>query len=127
MRTMTLLHNGRPRPLGVLVCDHPLESVRACLARRQLGHDGVLLIRPCAGVHTLGLRHELDIVFSRFDGAVLRCVRSLRPGRIAWARGADAAWEMSAGQALRLGIRVGDQLGVAWARLDHRETFSPAP
>lgn len=110
---MPLLLNGRPVGLRVLVCEQEAEAARGLRGRRHLGHDGLLLIRPCAAVHTLGMRYELDVVFSRADGRVLRCVRALRPARIAWCAGADAVWEMAAGQALRLGIRPGDRLEVA--------------
>jgi uncharacterized protein len=105
----TLIRNGRRLDTRVLIAESWLERARGLLGRR--GH--VLLIQPCAGVHTVGMRQRIDVVFSRADGTVIRCVRGLEPGRAAWAPLADAAWEMPAGHCSRLAIRVGDQLAVA--------------
>jgi uncharacterized protein len=112
MQSYPLLRNGRRMDARVLVCDSWLERARGLLFRRRVAHVQVLLIQPCAGIHTWGMRHRIDVVFSRADGTVLRCVRNLEPRRAAWAPRADAAWEMPAGHCSRLAIRVGDRLGL---------------
>src|SRR5688572_19373815 len=113
MQLMELLRNGRRLDARVLACETWFERVRGLLGRRLAGRNHVLLIRPCSGIHTLGMRYRIDVVFSRADGTVVRCVRGLRPGRVAWAESADEVWEMPAGQCSRLAIRVGDRLTVA--------------
>ncbi|MGH8309439.1 MAG: DUF192 domain-containing protein, partial [Steroidobacteraceae bacterium] len=110
VQLMALFRNGRPLDARVLACESWFERARGLLGRRLTGRNHVLLIRPCSGVHTVGMRYRIDVVFSRADGTVLRCVRGLEPGRAAWAHGADAAWEMPAGECARLAIRVGDRL-----------------
>jgi len=110
MQDLALIHNGRRLETRVLACEGILERLRGLIGRRPLRHDRVLLLRPCSGVHTLGMRYEIDVVFCRADGSVLRCVRGLPPGRATWHPGADAAWEMRSGQCTRLRIRVGDRL-----------------
>jgi uncharacterized protein len=112
MQIMALFRNGSRMDARVLACETWFERMRGLLGRRISGRNHVLLIRPCSGVHTLGMGYRIDVVFSRADGIVVRCVRGLRPGRAAWASGADAAWEMPAGQCSRLAIRVGDRLTV---------------
>ena len=112
MQLMTLFRNGRPLDARVLACETWFERARGLLGRRLAGRNHLLLIRPCSAVHTVGMGYRIDVVFSRADGTVLRCVRGLEPGRAAWTQGADAAWEMPAGQCAKLAIRVGDCLTV---------------
>lgn len=110
MQQATFVHNGVRHQTPVLVAESWLEKARGLLGRRA---GDVVLIQPCSAVHTVGMRHRIDVVFSRADGTVIRCVRGLEPGRAVWAPCADAAWEMPAGHCSRLAIRVGDQLAVA--------------
>jgi uncharacterized membrane protein (UPF0127 family) len=110
MQQATLMRNGIRQEVRVLIAESWLERARGLLGRRG-GH--VVLIQPCAGVHTVGMRRRIDVVFSRADGTVIRCVRGLEPGRAVWAPLADAVWEMPVGHCSRLAIRVGDQLAVA--------------
>jgi uncharacterized membrane protein (UPF0127 family) len=72
-----------------------------------------LQIRPCAAVHTFGMRRAIDVVFVDSLGRVLRVFAPLLPWRVAWARGASAAWELPAGTAAALGIAMGSQLQAA--------------
>jgi uncharacterized protein len=113
MQQGMLVRNGIRQATTVLVAETWFERVRGFLWHRAPRRSSVLLIQPCAGVHTVGMRHRIDVVFSRADGTVIRCVRGLEPGRAVWAPLADAAWEMPAGHCSRLAIRVGDQLAVA--------------
>jgi uncharacterized protein len=112
MQSCSLLRNGRRVDARVLVCESWLERARGLMLRRPGAPSHVLLIQPCSAIHTVGMRYRIDVVFSRADGTVLRCVRNLEPGRAAWAQRADAAWAMPAGQCSRLAIRVGDRLAV---------------
>ncbi|MCL2025082.1 MAG: DUF192 domain-containing protein [Coriobacteriia bacterium] len=43
-----------------------------------------LLLRPCRGVHTYGMKYALDIAFLNRDNEVLRVMRRVRPQRIVW-------------------------------------------
>ena len=68
---------------------------RGLLFRRRswLGCDGVLLLAPCRSVHTIGMRHEIDIAFVSSDGRVLRSERRVRPLRMLSCPGAVAVLE----------------------------------
>ena len=68
---------------------------RGLLLRRRgwLGCDGVLLLAPCRSVHTIGMRHEIDIAFVGGDGGVLRSERKVRPLRMLSCSGAVAVLE----------------------------------
>lgn len=86
------------------------SRLRGLLLRRPLAEDGseALLLSPCAGIHTIGMRYSLDVAFLDGHGAVLCIFECVRPWRGCWRRGAHAALELRAGAARRLGLAVGD-------------------
>ncbi len=53
-----------------------------------------LLIPRCAGVHTFGMRFELDLVFLDRHDRLLAVVPRVPPGRLVWRRGAAAVLEI---------------------------------
>ena len=92
-----------------------LAGDSAARKRGLLGRDGLpagaaLVIAPCGGVHTFGMRFRIDVIFAARDGKVLKIVHNLGPRRIALSLGAFAAIEMAAGEAARAGITAGDFL-----------------
>jgi tetratricopeptide (TPR) repeat protein len=66
-----------------------------------------LVLEHCASVHTCFMRFAIDVVFMDSGGRVLRVVPSLKPWRFAACPGARFAWELPAGESLRLTIRRG--------------------
>ena len=84
-------------------------------ARRRglLGRDtfeGVLVLRPCRHVHTVGMRFPIDVAFCAADGVVLRTC-TLRPHRLSpVVLRAAFAIEAAAGAFDRWKLRVGDRI-----------------
>jgi uncharacterized protein len=87
-----------------------LATTRAARRRGLLGRDGidgVLVLRPCRQVHTIGMRFPIDVAFCAADGRVLR-VATLRPRRVS-----RVVWrsrfvvEAAAGSFARWGVRRG--------------------
>jgi uncharacterized membrane protein (UPF0127 family) len=64
------------------------------LARGEAGPG--LLIPRCRGVHTFGMRFDLDLLFLDAEGAVVAERREVRPGRFARCPGAAAVLELPA-------------------------------
>jgi uncharacterized membrane protein (UPF0127 family) len=61
-----------------------------------------LLIPRCSGVHTFGMRFELDLFFLDRDGRTRSVRRRVSPRRFAWDRSAAAVLELpSEGRDLR--------------------------
>jgi uncharacterized membrane protein (UPF0127 family) len=75
--------NARSRLLGL-----------ARLSADQAGPG--LLIPGCAGVHTFGMRFDLDLVFLDAEERSLAIVRRLPPRRVTWHRRAAAVLELPA-------------------------------
>lgn len=87
----------RQRLIGLLGAD-PLPP----------GH--ALRLSPCRAVHTVGMRHAIDVVFVDEHGLVLAIRAPLRPWRATACFRARATLELQAGEVERLRIRLGDQV-----------------
>jgi len=100
---------------GEVLASAEEATTRAARRRGLLGRDslvGVLVLRPCRQVHSLGMRFPIDVIWCGGDGRVLRIV-ALKPQRISrpvW-RGRMVI-EAEHGAAARWGLRIGDELEV---------------
>jgi len=72
--------------------------------------DGVLLSDPLGMIHMFFMRFAIDAVFLTSDLRVVKVAHELKPWRVSRAGGARRILEIGAGEAERLGIRVGDRL-----------------
>jgi uncharacterized protein len=86
-------------------------------ARRKglLGRDGfgsscALILAPCAAIHTMFMRFDIDAVFVDDDGRAVKVVRKLVPWRIAADPTAHAVVEMPAGSLDAMDVAIGDRL-----------------
>lgn len=101
---------GAPIP-HVWSADTWWSRMRGLLARPALAEDGseALLIRPCASVHTIGMRYPLDLVFLAKGGLVLDWRENVRPLRAAICPKAIATIEFHGGALARLQPQKGEQ------------------
>ena len=113
MRRGRVLVNGEDRGVRGTRCENFVERARGLLGRTDLESAEALWISPCPGVHTLGMRYPIDVIFCDGDGRIVRIVESLGPGRVASARDARNTCEMLAGTARSLGLTPGDRLAFA--------------
>lgn len=73
-------------------------------------HGGMWLT-PCAGIHTIGMRFPIDVVFLDRRGMVRRIDVAVPPFRFRRAvRGTHSVLELPAGYTRRVQLRVGDRL-----------------
>ncbi len=111
MKTVSIQKNGEPL-LSVWNANRYFLRLRGLLGRTLEGTGG-LLLTPCNGIHTFGMRYEIDAVYLDKAGIVLRIDEALPRGR-AWSvqRGAYRVLELAGRHAERYGIHVGDKLEV---------------
>jgi len=89
------------------------ERALGLLSKKGLAETDVLWIVPCAGIHTCFMRFTIDVLFLNKDNAVLKVASEVVPWRFVFApRGTHSVIELSAGNALRSGIAVGDSLRI---------------
>ena len=84
--------------------------MKGLLGRASLDPDEGIWIEPAGSIHMWFMRFPIDVVFAAADGRVVKVVHGIRPWRMAGARGARVALELSAGAAARCGVEPGDHL-----------------
>lgn len=90
--------------------DRPWSRLRGLLGRTPLRpHAQALWLVPCGGIHTLGMRYALDVVFLDRAGRVLDWHEALVPWRMRQCRGARQTVELAAGSLVGLGLRHGEE------------------
>jgi hypothetical protein len=95
----------------VMLANTALTRLRGLIGRRGLAPGEALWLRPSSGVHTIGLRFAIDVVFLDRELRVVKLIENLRPFRLALPHlRAASVLEMSAHSIARLGLRVGDRL-----------------
>lgn len=91
------------QPLG------PFGRARGLLGTYEVGRGRGFLLRS-KQVHTIGMNYPIDVVHINRKGRIIR-VRTMKPGRVGpFILGSRWVLEMDAGEAERLGIRVGGRL-----------------
>ena len=91
----------------------PLTRLRGLLGRTKLDPGEGLLLRPCNGVHTWGMRFAIDVLFLDAQNRVIRLDPSLPPSRmVPWVRHSKQALELPAGTARAAGVVVGSRLRI---------------
>jgi hypothetical protein len=93
-----------------VLADRPFQRMRGLLGRQSLQPGDGLLLHPAPSIHTAFMRFPIDVVFLDRESVVLRVVHTLAPWRAASASGARSVLELTAGEAARRGVTVGDWL-----------------
>ena len=83
---------------------------KGLLGRTGLDASSALILAPCAAIHTMFMRFDIDAVFVDDDGRAVKVVRELSPWRIALDPTAHAVVELPAGSLREREVNVGDRL-----------------
>lgn len=82
---------------------------KGLLGRDGLGASCALILAPCAAIHTMFMRFDIDAVFVDDDGRAVKVVENLAPWRIAVQPFAHAVVELPGGSLSRR-VAIGDRL-----------------
>ena len=95
----------------VTVATRMVERGIGLLNRHRFEPGEALLITPCRGVHTWGMRFAIDVVTLDASGIVVDAVSSLGPWRIRLPRrGGDRVLELPEGSLVRTGTQRGHRI-----------------
>ncbi|TQE99848.1 MAG: DUF192 domain-containing protein [Spiribacter salinus] len=97
---------------------HEVRVARSFLSRLVglLGTDRLLdghglLIQPGGGIHTVGMKYAIDVMFLDAENTVLGIAAHVAPNRVRVApRGCASVLELNAGSTLRHGLVPGEQI-----------------
>lgn len=111
MKTSALYRGDRLLIGDVESAFSPVARMRGLLGRDRLGRDSALHIRPCACIHTMFMRFDIDIIFLAGDLTVVRIAENISPFRaVAGGRQARSAIELESGWFPWNELRVGDKV-----------------
>lgn len=89
------------------------ETRRRGLLRHERLEDGEgLLITPCEGVHTFGMKFPIDVLYLSKQRVVLKIRAEMPRRRMSFCLRAHSVLELPAGMAARTRTEAGDQLTV---------------
>jgi uncharacterized membrane protein (UPF0127 family) len=100
--------------------ENTFERVQGWLKRESVAEGEGLLIRPCASIHTLGMRFPIDVAFLDRGGRVVKLAHRVPPARLVWGpwKSLFMPWgfqvlELPAGSLEAAGIRVAQRLDIS--------------
>jgi hypothetical protein len=86
--------------------------LKGLLGTKSLPSGEALLIKPCNGIHTIGMRYAIDVLFISASWQVLKVVPEVAPMRGAVCFAAAMVLELPAGTVAEFGVSVGHQLTI---------------
>ena len=96
---------------NVIVAERLLERMRGLLGKRGLENGESLLIKPCKGVHTLGMRFPIDVIFLDSGNNILNMRENMPPNRISsLSLRTSMVLELQAGTISLAETRIGDRI-----------------
>lgn len=88
-----------------------LKRMKGLLFMDSLARGEALLIKPCKGIHTFGMKFVIDVIFLDKDNNIIAMKKALRPNRFTpiYLR-AVSALELPAGTIDNTSMSIGDRI-----------------
>ena len=97
--------------LTIIRADTWTTRLVGLLSVSSLSDAEAMLFEPGGGIHTVGMRFAIDVVYLDKDNKVLKIVAAMKPMRFPLAaKGTKAVLELSSGNANRTGIYLDQTL-----------------
>ena len=123
---MRAFNHTRQRSLAETgkVAIRPWERMRGLLGHSALLSNEGLLLMGTRGIHTIGMRFPIDVLFLNADGWVIHLIHSLKPFRISpIVKNSAMVLELPTGILAQTGTQVGDWIGLTLTDLSTRQTI----
>jgi len=103
--------------LGVRVASTPFSRLRGLIGQMRMRSDEAVWVVPSHGVHTIGLRFPIDVLYLDRSKTVVHAIENLSPQRIPALKWKCASvLQLPARSIFDSGTQVGDQLLIGTAQ-----------
>lgn len=103
--------NGRFVSTTVTVADGLFKRMKGLLGKDSFPKGESLWIKPCRGIHTVGMKFPIDVLFLDSENVIVDIVENIQPNRFSKiVFRARTVLELPAGTVGESGIEVGDRL-----------------
>lgn len=107
------LNNQRELATNLAVAGSMFSRMRGLLGKDSLPPGEALLIKPCNGIHTFGMRFVIDVVFLDRKNHVVALSKDLRPNHITPIHfRAACVIELPAGTVETTGTQMDDEIEI---------------
>lgn len=94
---------------NLMVADSIFARMKGLLGLTSFPKGSGIWLKPCKGVHTLGMKFAIDVIFMDRENRVIKIIKELKPNRItAIYSGAATVLELPAYTASESGLSTGD-------------------
>jgi len=108
------------------VAARPWARLRGLLGRAGLGKGEGLLLDGTIGIHTVGMRFAIDVLFLDKDGRVLYLIHALKPFRFSpIVKRSAMVLELAVGILRATKTQIGDELEITLKEQGKEETMRP--
>jgi uncharacterized protein len=98
----------------VLMADSFLKRLKGLLGENTLKEGHSIWLRPCKGIHTIGMKFPIDAIFLDKGNAIVAVRRNLLPNRVTRLYlGAESVIELAAGSLSETDAEIGDVIEIA--------------
>jgi uncharacterized membrane protein (UPF0127 family) len=105
--------NGKEVSADVKVAESLPKRLKGLLGRKELKRGESLWIRPCKGIHTIGMGFPIDVVFLNKRNVVISVKQNFPPNRMTrFYFSAVSVLELTAGTLTATDTRVGDRIDI---------------
>jgi len=95
------------------IAESIFRRMKGLLGRNSLDDGEGLLIRPCKGIHTFGMKFPIDAVFLDGNNRVIAVTKNILPNHMTRLYlGASSVLEVPAGTLEKTATLAGDQLEI---------------
>ena len=108
--------------------DHFVTRLVGLLKRTHLGPEEALWLMPSKGIHTIGMKFPIDVVFLDKDYVVIGAISGMVPYRISGVRlRGYSVLELPSGMIRKSRTEIGDQLEITLAESSEIDDLRDTP
>jgi uncharacterized membrane protein (UPF0127 family) len=98
--------------------DNFVTRLVGLLKRKTLGPEEALWLLPSKGIHTIGMKFPIDVIFLNGKNKVVSIIPAMAPQRVSWFRfTAYSVLELPDGTIRKSRTEIGDELEISLAEI----------